>query len=270
MILKQLISVIVSCVLILTLGTGCGKYGRRPKKVAAKVNKDIIYVDDLKKELAFRAKQYPLFKVTPQTLQDQLNMIIQKRLLIQQAKNKRLDEKEKFVNTIKAFWEQTLIRDLISAKEKEFGASIVVTNAEALKFYELMSSQITFYALKRKDKNSIQQIFNNPADEIEWDEEIGPITYDDASSDVIYKVFEMPEGVKRILKDQDYYYLIYVAKKEKIPVMPYEEMTDEIKRKIKNIKIQGMFREWLNKVKEESSITVNKDALKGFTLRHDE
>lgn len=126
----------IPIILALLLGQlyGCGP-SNEGDRVIATANGENIFVRDLKRELDLYYKRDPLFKITPPTLEDQLNMIIDRRLLIQKAKQQRLDEKEKFINTIKTFWEQTLIRDLMVYKEEEFGESVSVSEGEVKDYY---------------------------------------------------------------------------------------------------------------------------------------
>jgi hypothetical protein len=114
---KILICGLLCLLLFVFISGGCAK---KPQgKVIATINGDPIYVKDLNREIALSFRRNPMFKVSPQTLENQLNILIDRRLLIQEARKKNLDRTDRFVNTIKAFWEQTLIRDLMAYKNKE-------------------------------------------------------------------------------------------------------------------------------------------------------
>lgn len=97
--------------LALTL-TGCSS--SKPSSAAiAVVNGEEITSADLKRELVFRKRVDPSFQVTPETLSDQIDVMVHRRLLIQEAMRRRLAERETFVNTLRNFWEQTLIKELM-------------------------------------------------------------------------------------------------------------------------------------------------------------
>ena len=111
--------IVLTLSIFLLINFGCAK---KPQgKVIATINGDPIYVKDLNREIALSFRRNPMFRISPQTLENQLNILIDRRLLIQEARKKNLDRTDRFVNTIKAFWEQTLIRDLMAYKNKELG-----------------------------------------------------------------------------------------------------------------------------------------------------
>jgi hypothetical protein len=93
-------------------------------KIVATVNGAPIAAADLRRDVAGYGKNRP---ITRETLDDQLKVMIDQKLLIQEAVKLSLSEDAKFAATIKTFWEQTLIRDLIEAKTKEFAGKVFVT-----------------------------------------------------------------------------------------------------------------------------------------------
>lgn len=116
---------------------GCGKRDTFDKKdVIAYVNKEPILESELKRDIALRVRQDPMFKVTPETESEMLDNIINRKLLCQNAMEKGMAREPKFVNTIKSFWEQTLIRDFIDYKQKEFAEYTFVTEDEIKNYYD--------------------------------------------------------------------------------------------------------------------------------------
>ena len=79
---------ITSLLLVMFLLAGCGKamkpVAKKPAdKIIATVNGEPIYNKDLKLSLALRLKNNPSFKVTPNTLKEQIDLIIDERLALQ-------------------------------------------------------------------------------------------------------------------------------------------------------------------------------------------
>ncbi len=95
---------ITAIILIGLLLFGCGKakpVSTKPvDKIVATVNGEPIYNKDLKQALAIRLKNNPSFKVTSNTLKEQINLIIDERL--------RLQGKEKSKSDIKIYTEPTI------------------------------------------------------------------------------------------------------------------------------------------------------------------
>lgn len=136
--MKRTMSLVLFFILIFSfsvLGPGCDRH-REKGRVVATIDNSPIYAKDLKRDLALYLRSDPLFKVTPQTLDDTLDRLIDKTLLIKEARERKLDQTDRFVNTIKTFWEQTLIRDLMVEKNMEFELEISVTEEETRGFYE--------------------------------------------------------------------------------------------------------------------------------------
>ena len=85
-------------ILIVFLLAGCGKamkpVAKKPAdKIIATVNGEPIYNKDVKEALALRLKNNPSFKVTPNTLKEQIDLIIDERLALQHKEkiNSRID-----------------------------------------------------------------------------------------------------------------------------------------------------------------------------------
>jgi hypothetical protein len=122
--------------LILSLVSCSG--GKTASQEVAKVNGTPIPLKDFQWELALASRRDPSFKVTPQTLKDKLSIMVDRTLMIQEAMKMGLAEDQRFEETIKTFWEQTLIRDLIDAKAKEWDRRIFVTEDEIETAYRKM------------------------------------------------------------------------------------------------------------------------------------
>jgi len=132
---KTLILLIAFCSIVFL--PGCGKHDSFDKKdVIAYVNKEPIFESELKRDIALKVRQDPMFKVTPETESEMLDNIINRKLLCQNAMEKGMAREPRFVNTIKSFWEQTLIRDFIDYKQKEFAEYTFVTEGEIKNYYD--------------------------------------------------------------------------------------------------------------------------------------
>ncbi len=88
---------ILAVLLAVFLLAGCGKakpIAEKPAdKIIATVNGEPVYNKDLKQALALRLKNNPSFKVTPNTLKEQINLVIDERLALQhkERNNSRIE-----------------------------------------------------------------------------------------------------------------------------------------------------------------------------------
>ncbi len=154
--MKHRLPLITLCLLISFFASACAKT-KDTENIIATINNEPLYAKDLKRNIALNLMSNPEFKITPQTLDKHINMMVDKRLLIQEAKKQKLDETERFVNTIKTFWEQTLIRDLIEHKSKEFAKTVTITEEEMRNFHKgLPQPTRSFEEMKQEIQQKIK------------------------------------------------------------------------------------------------------------------
>lgn len=91
--------IIATILLIVFFSAGCGKPAEKAvaykasDKILATVNGEPIYNKDIKLALALRIKENPNLKITPNTLDEQLQLVIDERLALQhkQRSNSRIE-----------------------------------------------------------------------------------------------------------------------------------------------------------------------------------
>ncbi|MBU0467515.1 MAG: SurA N-terminal domain-containing protein [Candidatus Omnitrophica bacterium] len=247
--------------LLFLFTAGCGNQGSVGKeKVIAYVNNEPIYESDLKRSLEIKSHINPTFQNSPESSSDELNAIIDKKLLIQEAVEKGLVREEKFVNTIKTFWEQTLIRDLIVSKKKEAKDSVFVTEEEIEKYYGDLSWRVIFKVFKSRDEDQINSIYNKIKTNIEIGlqdfETIGPVGYEDVNSQVLLKAFDLAVGKPQIIKEASDLYIIMVISRDKVVSDPIEELRPRIEKRIIALKEQQLLDDWLKVKREKAKINI--------------
>ena len=137
----KVLFVILSVILIPVIAS-CG-VPKQHKDAVATVNGAPVPMQEFQKELAIYANRNPDFKLNAGSVEEHLNMVIDKQLMIQEAMKMGLAEDERFLETIKRFWEQTLIRELIDAKSSEWRDKLFVTEDEILGYYQNIKSGLT-------------------------------------------------------------------------------------------------------------------------------
>ena len=245
---------------VLLCAAGCGRAPARPQGVIGYVNNEPILESELKRELTLRAQQDPHFKLTPETRQEQLDAIIDRRLIIQEAMKEGMARQQRFIDTIQSFWEQTLIRDFFDSKRREFLNKISIQENEIRDYYNKLSLQVTFRMLKSKNADEINQAYVRylSAKEKEttaWDA-VGPLRYEDINVRGLREAFALPEGDVQQFDDPPYYYIIQIAHKETVDIGPYESLKGELKRRLVAMKEQGLFEDWLKEKRRCSAVRV--------------
>ncbi len=248
-------------VCVLFLG-GCGSTGSRDASkdtgVIATVNGEKITARDLKKELALRAKHDPSFRITSSTFAEQLELMINRKVLIQEAMRRRLAEAEGFVYSIRNYWEQTLIRELTKDVAKELSESTIVTEDEIAKYYAQMGWKATFQ-VKRTDKKDEAEDLLKKAREgaaVEWDQTLGPLTYPEVESGMLEHAFDLEAGQAGAILDHGLYYVVRVSAKEKTEVPALEQIRPKIEERLRRRKEKIAFERWLTEKKEKALIKI--------------
>ncbi|MCX5679891.1 MAG: hypothetical protein NTZ95_04465 [Candidatus Omnitrophica bacterium] len=241
--------------------SACAKSKALDKDIIAYVNKDPIYKSDLKRDIALRAKFDPEFKLTPESESEQLDAMIDRKIIVQYAMEKGLAREERFVATIRTIWEHTLIRDFIEYKKKQLQDYLFATNEDIKKYYDNMSYKVTFKVFKSRNK-SIEDAayakYLKDKDTSSW-QVVGPIGYDDVGPIPLLDAFEMGEGEVGRFADEPSYYIIEVSKKEKVEIVPLETIKGEVEKRVVSMEEKRLFEEWLKEEKKASKITIKAD-----------
>ena len=116
----------------------CSQGKSEENKILAKINDYTLTLDEFQTQLAQEARFDKDFKVTQEAKKTFLDQLITKEILIQEAKRRNLDRKEKFIRAIERYWESTLIRDLMEMEQQKIEKRTLVSEEEIEKRYNEM------------------------------------------------------------------------------------------------------------------------------------
>ncbi len=239
--------------------------GKQPaQKAVATVNDSPISLVELQKEVSSYSKLQPASRITSQSLEEHLRIMIEKKIMIQEAMKKGLAEDEKFVETIKKFWEQTLIRELINAKNKEWAERIYVTEDEIQKQYQRMQCAVTARVAKAKTRELAGGIRQKMlrGEHVEGEETVDSFLYEDVKLSALQNAFDMNSGEAKSFDSDGEYLVIYVVKNEKTALRPLKDLHDQIKESLLGQKKQKAMTDWMEELKKSSRININTELLK--------
>lgn len=115
--------------------TGCNGAPTEKKAPLLKVNAYSITGEEVDSRLKYETELNSNFYVSEDTRAEFISNLIQSQLLIQEAKNEKLDQREMFRQTIQRYWESTLIRDLLAEKGAQLRKTTVVSKEEVEAYY---------------------------------------------------------------------------------------------------------------------------------------
>ena len=122
----------------------CAQEKIEKKKTLAEINDYVLTLDEFQVQLAEELELDRDFKLTKKTKRDFLDQLITKEILIQEAKKRNLDRREKFIRAIERYWESTLIRDLMVMEGQGIEKRTVVSQEEI---------EMQYAKLKEQDEN---------------------------------------------------------------------------------------------------------------------
>jgi hypothetical protein len=115
---------------------GCTSQPSPDEKTLVTINEFHLKSSEFQRLLAMDMERDRDFKLTDASKMAYLNEIIQKEVLIQEAKRLKLDRKANFIRTIERYWEATLIRNLMELRGAEIEQRIVVSQTEIRGHYD--------------------------------------------------------------------------------------------------------------------------------------
>jgi hypothetical protein len=116
----------------------CTQEQEKEDKILAGINDYNLTIQDFQYQLAAELEMDEDFKLTKEAKAWFLERVIRKELLVQKAKELKLDRKEKFVRAMERYWESTLIRDLMEMKGEEINKRILISQEEIEAYYNDM------------------------------------------------------------------------------------------------------------------------------------
>jgi len=116
----------------------CSQEKGEKGKILARINDYNLTLNEFQYQLAAELELDKDFKLTKEAKREFLEGLIEKELLIQEAKRLQLDRREKFIRTIERYWESTLIRDLMEMKGREITQRTYISQEEIEDSYKEM------------------------------------------------------------------------------------------------------------------------------------
>jgi len=265
MIKKSLFLAAFFAVASLTLAS-CGPKPAKQEHIAV-VNGAPIGVDEFAREASMASDRYPEIAADPgseEALSIVLDSMILKKLMIQEAAKMGLSEDKEFLNTIKMYWEQTLIKKLIDTRNEEFAKTLSVSDEEAEAYYRRMGGKLTLLAIKAGSEEEAGHIAAGmgKGTRPEGAEVLGPLLIENLdAADPLASVFDMAEGDTTVIREEDGYLAVRILRRDTVQTPPFAALSAEIREALLERKKEQAFNDWLEDVKEAATIDINRGAL---------
>lgn len=234
-------------------------------ETVARVNESVITAEDFREETAMAARRNPAMEMTPEAMGKVLGDMIDRRLMIQAAVEMGISEREEFIRTIKEYWEQTLIRELIAAKTGEWEEKLYVTDPEVRDYHRKMGFKVSARAARAATEDEARELLEAMlAGELAPGEDLlGPLFVDNILiTDPLSEVFDLEPGQGAVIEDESEgnggWTAVVVTRKTEVHSPPLEEVEARIRGYLMEQKKQRALKRWLDGLRERSAIEVNR------------
>lgn len=254
-------------IILLTLSVAlvsCSQGEKDKGETVASVNGSPVSLKEFQREVSIAAKRDPALKLTEEALEHQLHTVIDRKLMIQEAVKKGLSQDEKFLDTIKEFWEQTLIRELVNSRSKEWSEGLFVTDGEVQAHYKRIGTRLTLRLIDVENKEKAEEAKASLASgSFDRAEVVGPLLIEDVRlADPLYAAFDLSEGETAVIEGRDDFLVVRVVKKERIPAPLLTAIYADIKESLLEQKKEKALEDWLEELKKSAKIEIRKETLK--------
>lgn len=242
----------------LLVGAGCrSQEARESSEAVAFVNGHPIPAEDLRREIELRRRNDPDFKPTPEAIREQIEVLVTRRLLIQEAQDRRLTEDQRFTRTIRTFWEQTLVRLLLERFHDEIQSLTPVTDADIDRYYAQMGYKATLQVLDaptREQALAAAQTLREGG-QVAWSQTIGPVRYDELRAEPLEETFALNPGeVKVFSHENGRNWVVRLSAKEADPAPPLEEVRPKIEALLRARNERRAFDRWLSEKRAAAKV----------------
>ena len=244
----------------------CNSGSQKGGDTVATVNNASIAADELKEDVVRYSRQNPTQKITRDIVEDRLKNMIEKKLMVQEAVKMKLHQNREFVEEIKNYWEQSLIRALVDAKIGELSSKLFVTDDEIRNEYDRMGFMPLIRAARAKTKPAADDIVKAmqegrpPLDA----QTIGPLYYENLKGSPLANAFDTNVGEVKAFVAGDEYIVIQVVKREKVPMPPLKDIYAQIRESLLQEKKQSAVKTWMQSVRKSAKININDKMLQGI------
>ena len=253
------------------LASGCsGKKGH--ERVVASINNYNMTIEDFNYESKEILNLERVLDSMPATREEMLDALITKEILVQEAVKENLDKEKEFMKAIELYWEQTLLKNMLSRKSEEIAKGIVVYENEISCYYENMKKAIKAKVIVFTDeKYARKAMAEKELDTWEKDPEKFRISYvipprwyvlGEDQSPREYAVFTLdPVNDRGIVKIDGKWNLIIIEETAPKEIEPLGALREEISLRIRSIKGKEAMDRWIDSLRSKTRINIDEKVL---------
>jgi parvulin-like peptidyl-prolyl isomerase len=259
----------------------CGCANRSPgveEKVVAKINNFQLTVGDLKEEVnPLLMKKYSTYSSSKQ--KDQvLEELIIKEVLLQEAQRLNLDKQKSFMKEIEGYWEQALMKSLISRKLGEFSVRVKVSDQDILEGYNRLKRRVQAELVIFNEKSDALELSKTTLgfteakhslrEKIVWESAADWYNFNDLPQKLDDAIFSMrPDQVSLPIEYNNNWIVIRVVNEESQAVGTLAELRPRIINDIIRKKKELLMDNWISGLRKKANVRIYPEVLNMVDLK---
>ena len=253
--------------------TACAKK-EASEKIVAVVNDYKMTGEDFNyesKEVLHMGKALGDIPVTKEAV---LDALIIKEILLQEAERRGLDKDKGFMKTIELYWEQTLIRNLLTKKSSEIEKAVTVYGGEITDYYNKTKERIKAKVLVLADKRAGQILLGYAGDDIEEhvrreSEKFSLLyviparlyTLGEDNTPLEDSIFNIRKKDRELIEINGKCGLVIIEERISLEPEPLSAVRKDITKLIKMKKERELMNEWIDTLRSKARVRINKKVL---------
>jgi hypothetical protein len=227
----------------------------------ARINDYVLTTKDFRTLLCAQGERTPGAVWDVAARRRQLEAVVDRELLIQEAVRQGLGRDPKFVETMERFWEQTLIKTLLERTSGEIEKGVVVTEEEVQALYAGLGKEValSLKAFDEEDAALAWSLGEGPAADTER------ALLSELSPPVRKALGPSPKADGGCIIREDGGWLAYrIVEVLNVDPPPYQEAREGLYERLLGEKREEALDAWLASLRERALIEINEEALRAM------
>ncbi len=263
----------------LLLFAACSKSDSAKGPVVLKVNDKSYTAAQVEKELAQEGRRLPpqvqQLLTTKEGQKQFLDRLVRRELLTQEAERQKLEEQPEVAEQLKAFRQELLLRTLV---QKEIGEKVAVDDKEVEDYFKAHADEFSGDKIRARHilvqtEDEAKQVLERLNTKKEPFEEVAKSVSRDTFTaqkggdlDYLGREQMVPEFAKAAfalkvgevsgpVKTPFGYHIIKLIDRKKGQPMPFEQVKDQLKRRMLEQRQTEKFQAWLKQLEDKAKVT---------------
>jgi len=259
--------------------SGFEEQSAQDQRVVATINNYRMTVSDFKERVNLVLASKYLSTEPNEAKEELLDELLTKNVLLQEAQRQNLDKERPFMKEIERYWEQSLLKVLLKKKSEELSRHIYVEDSEVINEYMRMKRRIFAQLTILNDREAAEKLSAASADNFDKIRESlkekiisGELpqwwVLGDLPRYLEAPLFSLKAGETTLpVKCGNNWAVIKIISEEKLEIEPFKNMAMAIKKSIRKRKEEEAFEVWIENLRKDVPIKINKKVLSEIDLK---